>query len=374
MKFNRPKLSDILSDMIDLSDRKNMFYWQTNRPLTAQQTKTIFIDRHESIDNGILMKIIKQGMNAAGFKDKDTEIKKINPIIKQGSVNSVIPVLLESGKEIALRIHPRNVKNGYFWAEKTATDLARKEGVPTYETIYIDDTQETVPFDFMIMTKIKGMSMQAFLPLSFEIEKKLVTQTGTYAAMIHRIKPEGFGFFDNTFAKTDHILHGQYKHFKEHIFAALNDDLEYLVKTAVLTTTQQKRIIQLFQNNVSLMDCKMGSLIHNDIADWNEVSDGKIVTGIMDWDECFSGDPLMEVAAYNLFFGEPRITWFKEGYEQISPLEKNEDKFQLFKLRYLISKMHLRKKRSTIDHSEVLVQNIQRGMKAMEEVFGYFKF
>ena len=122
------------------------------------------------------------------------------------------------------------------------------------------------------------------------------------------------------------------------------------------------------------MKCKQGSLIHNDIADWNELSDGKSVTGIMDWDECFCGDRLMEVAAYSLFYGEPRLTWFKEGYSKVNKLEKNEDKFQLFKLRYLISKMHLRKKRSTIDPSPTMKQNIVRGIQEMEEVFDYFGF
>ncbi len=81
----------------------------------------------------------------------------------------------------------------------------------------------------------------------------------------------------------------------------------------------------------------------------------------------------MELAAYSLFFGEPRLTWFKQGYNQISAMENNEDKFQLFKLRYLISKMHLRKKRSSVDDSATMKQNLKRGMEAMKEVFTYFK-
>lgn len=359
---------------IDLSDRKNMFYWQTNRPLTAEEIKKIFIERHDNIDDRMLKQIVKHGMTSAGYKDKDTEVKELNTIIRHGSVNSVIPVILQSGKKIVLRIHPKNVKNGYFWAEKVATNLAKKEGVPTYETIYIDDTQNTVPFDFMIMTAISGKPMSDFAPLPSDLEKKLVMETGKYAALIHKIKPKGFGFFDNQRAKNANLLQGQYTSFKEHIFAALDIDLKYLVDNDVLSAGNKNNIERLFNKTSFLMECKQGSLIHNDIADWNEMSDGKKITGVMDWDECFCGDPLMEVAAYNLFFGEPRISWFKEGYEQVSKLEDNEDKFQLFKLRYLISKMHLRKKRMKIDPTETMKQNIARGMQAMEEVFAYFKF
>lgn len=128
---------------IDLSNRINMFYWQTNRPLTAEETRKIFIERHEKLLN----QIVSHGMKSAGYKGKDTEIKEVNPIIKRGSVNSVIPVIVQSGRKIVLRIHPKNVKNGYFWVEKVATSLAKKKGVPTYKTIFIDDSQKKVPFD-----------------------------------------------------------------------------------------------------------------------------------------------------------------------------------------------------------------------------------
>lgn len=359
---------------IDLSNRKGMFYWQTNRPLSASDTKTIFLDRHENIDSDILQQIVSEGMKSAGFTNSDTVVKNIHSVIKRGSVNSVIPISLISGKKIIVRIHPKDVINGYFWVEKIATDLARTYGVPTYETLYIDDTQKVLPFDYMIMSAVEGKPLIDLMPLSNEVEHKLIKETGKYAAMIHLIQTTGFGFYDNNHASKTQKLRGQYDSFKEHIFASLDVDVRFLIDFGVLTQEQGKKIIQLYEGSNTLMECKQGSLIHNDIADWNELSDGKEITGIMDWDECFSGDPLMEIAAYNLFFGEPRLSWFKEGYKEITQLEDNEDKFQLFKLRYLISKMHLRKKRSTIDKSDIMKQNLVRGMKAMIEVFDYFKF
>lgn len=359
---------------IDLSDRKNMFYWQTNRLLSAEETKKIFIDRHENLNEDLIEKIINYGMKTAGYRGKDTQIDKSQGIIKRGSVNSVLPIVLRSGKKVVLRIHPKNVKNGYFWVEKTATDLAGKMGVPTYETILIDDSQTVIPHDFMIMSSVRGIPMQDVDLSDNDLEKKLIRETGKYAALIHKIRPKGFGFFLNKSAKEKRKLQGQYNSFRDHIYAALSIDLKYLVDHKVLSKDQNKKIELQFSKSSDLWSCNLGSLIHNDIADWNELSDGKRITGIMDWDECFSGDPMMEFAAYSLFYGEPRLTWFKEGYKRVIELEDNEDKFQLFKLRYLISKMHLRKKRSTIDPSPTMKQNIARGMEAMEEVFEYFKF
>lgn len=358
---------------IDLSNRKNMFYWQTNRPLTAVETKDIFISRHHKISSSTIRKIISYGMQKAGFRGENIKVKKLGKIIKQGSVNTVIPAELASGQEVVIRIHPENVKNGYFYAEKVATSLVRKIGIPVYKTIYVDDIQSRFPYDFMIMSREKGCPIQDINLSDSNLEQKLVVETGKYAALIHKIKPKGFGFFNNQIAKSKNVLIGQYKSFKEHIFAALFEDLKFLTDNRLFKLNQSKKIEKLFKSNSKLMNIKKGSLIHNDIADWNELSDRKHVTGIMDWDECFSGDPIMELSAYSLFYGEPRLTWFKEGYNQINELEENEDKFQLFKLRYLISKMHLRKKRSLIDPSSIMKRNITRGMEAMKEVFRYFQ-
>ena len=186
---------------IDLSDRRNMFYWQTNRPLSAVETQKVFMNRHGKISEETIRQIVAKGMSKAGFTGNDTEAENVSPIVKQGSVNTVVPVILKSGKKIILRIHPEGVKNGYFWVEKVATSLALKEGVPTYETIYIDDSQIDIPFDFMIMTHVNGVPMQTLKPLDQALEKKLVKETGRYAALIHKIKPPGFGFFLNDKAK-----------------------------------------------------------------------------------------------------------------------------------------------------------------------------
>jgi len=358
--------------IFDLSDRTNMFYWQTNRNISAQQDKDIFINRHHHVDMSLVRIAIEQGMKSAGFGNGDTKIKFIHPVIERGLVNTVIPIDLESGKQIVIRMHPTGVKNGYFWVEKKATDLVKNTEVPVYECLYVDDKQTNVPFDYMIMTRVPEKPMQELWPIEVDIEKSLVRETGRLVAHIHKIKPAGFGFFRNDIAKSKSILQGQYSAFSEHIFAAFEEDMRFLREQQVISHDQQKVIEHLFSDHDDCFMCDQGVLVHNDIADWNELTDGKVVTGIMDWDECFSGDPLMELAASSLFFGEPRMTWFKEGYTEVTPLEEERDKYELFKLRYLLSKMHLRKKRSLVDSSPQIMRNLTRGFEAMKEVFSYF--
>lgn len=359
---------------LDLSDRSDMFYWQTNRRITAEQQKKIFLDRHQAVKKIEAQAAIEYGMIQAGKKESDAKVIELSNPIDYGSVNSVLKATLADETKIVIRMHPHYVKNGYFWAESIASSEAKKLGVPTFDTYFIDDSQSKFSFDFMIVEALSGKTLQEFTEKGvFENEGQVIRETGKYVALIHQVSSQGFGFFINQQAKSDRVLRGQYSHFKHHIYAALTEDLTFLVENSVISDLQRSTIQRLFDKNQSLMECKTPSLIHNDVADWNQLSDGKHITGMIDWDECFSGDPVMDFSAYSLFFGEPRMSWFMEGYREISELpEQFDEKFQLFKLRYLVSKMHLRKKRLLVYHSEGLQQNLERGLQAMKEVFAHF--
>ena len=357
------------SKILDLSSRKGMFYWQTNRPISEHEQREIFLDRHRAVNREETLAAIRYGLKEAGASH-DIEVQELSDPIDFGSVNSVLKAKLSNGLEIVVRMHPKGVVNGYFWAEKAATDAARGLGVPTFETIFINDDFSVFPFAFMIMTACPGETIQANSTAeNYPHLETISRQTGKIAALIHSVRPEGFGFFNNEIAKRENKLVGQYDSFSEHIFAALDEDLSFLSKHDVINDPLMKQMNNLFLENQTLLECKVPALIHNDIADWNQLAEGPEITGMLDWDECFSGNPVMEFAAYSLFYGEPRVSWFKEGYQEISALpEQFDETFELFKLRYLISKMHLRTKRALVSDDPLLKQNIERGYQAMKEI------
>lgn len=361
------------ASIIDLSNRANMFYWQVNRRISAQQDKDIFLTRHERFDEHLLRKAVVSSMTQAGYSGADREIACVEPFIARGLINTVVPVVLKSGRKIVIRMHPPEVKNGYFWVESVVTTCARSVHVPTYTCLMVDDTRTQVPFEYMIMTRERGKPVQDLWPLPSDLEERLVIQTGRIAARIHAITPKGFGFFQNSIAKDEGRLEGQYNNLRDHIEAGLEEDLGYLRDSETITTKQRKTIESLFSKHMSLCSSQQPVVIHNDIADWNELTDGVHITGMMDWDECVGGDPVMELSAYSLFFGEPRMSWFIRGYEEVRRLGDWKEKFELFKLRYLVSKLHLRKKRATVDHSDQIMRNLARGLEAMTEVFAYFR-
>lgn len=360
--------------LYDLSDRTNMFYWQTNRKISPQDMKKIFLDRRNTVSEKDTKAAIEYGMMQAGKSKKCAKVVKMGKPIPNGSVNNVLKATLADNTEVMVRMHPYFVQNGYFWVEKIATIEAKRMGVPTYETYFIDDSKDKFDFDYMIMEALPGKTLQDFWPLEPRLDHILMRETGKYTAMIHQVKPRGFGFFKNQIVREEERLQGQYATFRDHFYAGLEEDFMFLVDQKVINNTQRRATEKIFETRKELLDIQNPSLIHNDIADWNQLSDGEHITGMIDWDECFSGDPVMDFAQWSLFFDDKRQKYFIEGYKEISPLPDGYfDKEHVFRLRYLISKLHLRKKRAMVlTDSTFMNQMISRGMSVMKEEFKYF--
>lgn len=107
------------------------------------------------------------------------------------------------------------------------------------------------------------------------------------------------------------------------------------------------------------------------------LTDGKTVNGVLDFDECVGSDPVTDVACWSLFFTPSRLKKFLEGYFSIAEKPNNfEQKFQLLKLRYSLSKMTLRTRRYSYEQSDFMKKMIEVGkesLRAGEQYFGLTK-
>lgn len=351
--------------IIDLSSRSHSFYWQTDRKITELQIKQIFLDRHTYFDAESAEAAIESGMKK--------KVIHLIPPIKSGSINSVVKATLEDGTDVIMRMHPNGLKNGYFWAEKAAADAARNNGVLTYRTHHIDCTKKQFPFDFMIISCEPGNNMKNSGPYDEATDKILIEDTGRLLALTHSVKTEKYGFFDNATAEMKGRLVGIHNTWKEHVYASLEDNLSYLVGKNAITDNEREKIIEIFKNNDHLIECTSPRLVHNDVADWNQLTDGKKITAFIDWDESFSGDPICDLSTYSVFFDDVRLKNLIRGYETISKLPSDfEAKFHIYRLRYIISKLTLRTKRSMFDKTEFLRQNLVFAQQLLIKELRYY--
>lgn len=351
-----------------ISDRSNCFYWQTDRKISAEEAALIWKDRHSAITNEELL----ANINLELRDDKLAHIT-FDEIIQMSTsnVNSIRVGVLESGKEVIIRCHPKGIRNGYFYVESLAAKIALENGIPAYKTYLIHELEDESDISYQVIEKLNGNTVQFCLKEHPEKEEQLVFEMGKTMSKLHQIKANGFGPFDNEQAKNGTLI-GLQKSLKDSVNAGLEENLERLIKYNILTKEIADKMKKLFDNN-ELLDSNVSVLIHNDFADWNLLTDGNSITGVVDWDECVAGNPIEEIACWSTFFDPERIKPFLKGYFSEIPIYDNFDEmFQLMRLRYTISKMALRIKRYTYEQTPFLKSMIEKGEKHLKELSEIF--
>ena len=278
-----------------------------------------------------------------------------------------------SGKEIVIRAHPKGVRNGYFHVESEASIRAKHIGVPSYKTLAIHDFEGEDDFAFHIIEKLPGTALVKRLEKHPEDEDRLLAQVGRMMAKVHKIKVNGFGPFDNNKAKSGKLI-GIHSSFGDSIRAGLDFNLKVLHDEGIFTEEQVQAIDNLFRISNPLLECSNAVLVHNDFADWNLLTDGKDITGVLDWDECVGGDYILDLACWSSFFDPTRLEKMFVGYFEGREKPKDfEERFQLLRLRFIISKMTLRIRRYNWEHTDKIKEKIEIGKTHLAKSLKYFK-
>lgn len=351
-------------------DRNKVFYWQTDRPLSPEETGTIWADRHSYFTDDEIIAAVNKAL-------KDDTIAALEPLDPEaqtslGNINSVRSARLASGKEVIIRCHPRGIRNGYFYAEALAARKALKAGLPAYRTLVIHEAANDNDFAFHVCEKLPGTALQHWLQKRPQDEAKLLSDVGKSLARLHQIKVEGFGPFDNEKAKHYQLI-GLHPTFTKAVRAGLDFNLRALQEHDVITKSQASAIDQLFVEGNPLLICDTPVLIHNDFADWNMLTDGEHITAMLDWDECVGGDPMMDIACWSTFFDPSRLDGMLKGYWTMAKKTADfEEKFELLRLRYTISKMTLRVRRYIWEPTDAIKQRINIGKTHLADSMAYF--
>ena len=216
-----------------ICDRSDCFYWQTDRKISVEEAALIWKDRHSAITNEELFNKINSELK--GDRLKYIEPFDINAQTSVGNVNSIRVGVLESGKKVVIRCHPKGVKNGYFYSESLASKVALENGIPAYKTYIIHDLNDSSDISYQVIEMLPGDSIEFYLEKYPDMENQLVYEMGKTMARLHKIKVDGFGPFDNEEAKKGHLV-GTFKTLHDSINAGLDENLDRLVKYNILST------------------------------------------------------------------------------------------------------------------------------------------
>jgi len=352
-----------------ITDRSNVFYWQTDRQITPEEAGLIWSDRHKYFTDNNIIHIVNRYW-------KDDQLVSLDPLdtessLNLGNVNSVRVAHTKKKQDVILRLHPKGIKNGYFFVEACAASRSQENGLPSYRTFFIHTCNHDNDFAFHICEKLPGIAMKKWLEAHPDNEEHFVREVGIMMANLHKIPVSGFGPFINDRAEKN-TLQGIHKTERDAILAGLDFNVNVLIKERIFHEGQMSKICKLFRQS-PLLNCSKPVLVHNDFADWNLLTDGKRITGICDWDECVGGDAIADIACWSTFFSPERLSTFLDGY--FSTASKSHDfneKFELLRFRYTISKMTLRIRRYLWEPSETIREKIEIGKKHLALSLKYF--
>jgi hypothetical protein len=232
--------------MIDLTDRKSCFYWQTDRNLSAQEYAAIFLKRHELPETEIT-RILKNGITTT-TPIKTLTIEPADENVIRGNVNIVRKVIINV-KPYVVRMHPKSVKNGYFYVEKVAHEAAHTNNLPVPRILEVHEATSEDDSDFVLVEAASGVTLDNFLLQDKSNENILLKDAGRLLAKIHEIPVSGFGSFNNSIAKKEAKLVGLHKNYHDFIWAGLEENLERLIQLQVISAKQADLMKQVFVNN-----------------------------------------------------------------------------------------------------------------------------
>ncbi len=353
----------------NISDRSEVFYWQTDRKISPEEAGVIWTDRHKYFTEDLLLTEVNKAL-------AEDQLVNIIPLDLEaqtslGNVNSVRAGKLLSGKEVIIRNHPRGIENGYFHVESLASHIVKQSGVPSYDTFAIHGLESVEDHSFQIIEKLPGIVLSKWLAQHPEDEYKLLFESGKVMAKLHKIEVKGYGPFDNKKA-VEGKLEGLHSKFKNSVFASLDSNCQVLNQKGLLSAEQIAAIKNIF-NNSPVLDQSRSVLVHNDFADWNLLTDGEAITGVVDFDECVGGDPVLDIACWSTFFDSSRLNKFLVGYWSVIEKPSDfEERFELLRLRYVLSKLALRLRRYEWQPTEAMKEKIEVGKKHLEESLRYF--
>ncbi len=362
-----PNLDEINNS---IADRLNVFYWQTDRIIEPHDVAHIWSDRHSGItSNEILSKVCKYLENDPLVELEELDLSSPTSL---GNINSVRLGKLKSGQDVVIRCHPKGILNGYFNVETLVSNTLIKSGLPGYKTFCVHDFEGGDDFAFQVIERLPGVPVQTWLKDNSEDEITIMHEVGKTMAKMHKIEVEGFGPFDNSLAKSGQ-LRGLHNSFIESLRASLEANLEILKDKEVISPKQSQLINNLFSGDNDLLHDNRSVLVHNDFADWNQMTDGKTITGIIDLDEVIASNPVCDIACWSTFFEPRRLDLLISGYfEEANKPDNFEELFELLRLRYIVSKMTLRLRKSSWDQSQNLKEMIRRGSLHLQAALKYF--
>ncbi len=216
--------------------------------------------------------------------------------LTEGYFNVAYEVTLSNGETVILKIAPKDgvrvmtYEINIMCAEVQALEKAAEHGgIPVPKVLGHDDSHTVCKSSYFFMEKLNGSSMNQIKDtLTCERIDDIYMKTGKICREINRIACPRFGYP----GQPDFQGSDWYTVFSRMLKAGIDD----AVKGSVDLKIPADGLLRCLERDKGVfLEVRSPKLVHWDLWDGNIfIYDGRI-TGLIDWERCIWGDPLMEV-------------------------------------------------------------------------------
>lgn len=282
-----------------------------------------------------------------------------------GEANEVYSIVAQDGQGVILRISKRG-EGTRFEQEKWALEQVRAAGVPTPQVRFLERVQ-TGDSDlwFMIEEKLHGRQLSTlagFENIDQERLREIAVRAGSLLAGIHSIRTTGYG-------PLEHEGKGRYSSWGEYMLEPTEDAT--LMKIAEQTGIDKDSVasaVSILREHQPVYGKAKPRLLHGDFVSPNVLVIDKDISGIVDMENCMSGDPAHDFAWWNIYDGGKfPLAWLQEGYA-------NKEVFDAdFDTRLHLSKLHHRLRSLPYDYRINNTRGTNRIRENLPKDVEYFK-
>ncbi|HWO65567.1 MAG TPA: aminoglycoside phosphotransferase family protein [Umezawaea sp.] len=228
-----------------------------------------------------------------------------------GTFNSVYRVRTTGGDGLVLKVAPgpaAPVLGHEHGLLRTEAEFYRaaKGSAPVPDVVHADFTRTTLPADFLMMTERPGDSWESLRKTITGVRRSsLRTELGRIVRETHEVTGPGFGYPQLGLSDSWRTA-----------FPAMVDSLlADADRFAVTLPAPPARIASALHRHADLLDeVVRPALVHFDLWDGNILVDGDRITGLVDGERAFWGDPVAEFVSVALFGDVEKDQDFVAGY------------------------------------------------------------
>lgn len=204
-----------------------------------------------------------------------------------------------------------------YWAIKAW----KKLHIPMPKILVLDYSKKIALFDFVIETFIPGNHAD-ILKSNREESKPIMRRLGYYLKKMHTVRTKKYGLLRA-------YKVGEKNTWRDAVLPEIQRICAKMSKKKMLPVSKIQKIKNYFDKNSDVLQFNTPRLIHNDIYEENIILRNGKISGIIDFGDVYSGDPIFDVArAYQGLYGIPHLNTMLKAYGKID--KKKFDYYVLF--------------------------------------------